>query len=278
MKLFRHGPAGAERAGAVDAAGCLRDLWPLVPDLTPDWLSPVALAAIGAIDLTRMPAVAPDTRIGAPVAGTRQFIAIGLNYHRHAAESGAEVPTEPVVFNKAITCIQGPSDDVVLPAGSATLDWEAELAVVIGSVARNVSKADALGHVAGYCLTNDVSERSWQLFRNGQWMKGKSFDTFGPLGPFLVTTDEVPDPQTLPLRLAVNGEGRQDGHTSDMIFPVAELVSYVSRFMTLLPGDVIATGTPDGVGGARKPPQFLGRGDVVTLDGGILGTQRQRIV
>ena len=278
MKLFRHGDSGIERAGAVDASGIKRDISLLVPDITPDWLSPEKLDAIGAIDLTKFPTVADDVRIGAPVAGSAQFIAIGLNYRKHAAEAGLQVPKEPVVFNKAITCIQGPNDDVVWPEGSKTMDWEVELGLFIGTTARHVPVERALAHVAGYCLANDVSERDWQANRSGQWVKGKSFDTFGPLGPWLVTTDELPDPQTVLLGLAVNGVVRQKSNTADMIFSVAEIVSHLSQFMTLLPGDVIVTGTPSGVGVGMKPPLFLKRGDLMELDGGILGAQRQRVV
>jgi 2,4-didehydro-3-deoxy-L-rhamnonate hydrolase len=278
MKLFRHGAPGAERAGALDAKGVKRDLSLLVPDITPDWVSPEKLRAIAAIDLEKMPVVAGGVRIGAPIGGARQFIAIGLNYRKHAAESGMALPKEPVVFNKAITCIQGPDDDLVWPEASEKMDWEIELGVVVGVKAQRVSRESALTHVAGYCLANDVSEREWQANRSGQWVKGKSFDTFGPLGPWLVTADEIPDPQVIPLALAVNGAGRQKSNTSDMIFSVAEIISHLSQFMTLLPGDVIVTGTPEGVGLGMKPPQFLKRGDVVELDGGVLGSQRQRVV
>jgi len=278
VKLFRHGNPGMERAGVVDASDVKRDISLLVPDFTPDWLSPEKLGAIAAIDLEKFPIVPDDVRIGAPVADSRQFIAIGLNYRKHAAESGAEVPKEPLVFNKAITCIQGPNDDVVWPEGSQTMDWEVELGLVIGTKARNVSLERALAHVAGYCLANDVSERDWQANRSGQWVKGKSFDTFGPLGPWLVTTDELTDPQSVPLTLAVNGAVRQKSNTSDMIFTVAEIVSHLSQFMTLLPGDVVVTGTPEGVGVGMKPRLFLKRGDVMELDGGVLGAQRQKVV
>jgi len=278
VKLFRHGNPGMERAGVVDASDVKRDISLLVPDITPDWLSPEKLGAIAAIDLEKFPIVPDDVRIGAPVADSRQFIAIGLNYRKHAAESGAEVPKEPLVFNKAITCIQGPNDDVVWPEGSQTMDWEVELGLVIGTKARNVSLERALAHVAGYCLANDVSERDWQANRSGQWVKGKSFDTFGPLGPWLVTTDELTDPQSVPLTLAVNGAVRQKSNTSDMIFTVAEIVSHLSQFMTLLPGDVVVTGTPEGVGVGMKPRLFLKRGDVMELDGGVLGAQRQKVV
>ena len=278
MKLFRHGSLGMERAGVIDASGVKRDISLLVPDITPDWLSPNKLGAIAAIDLTKFPIVPDGARIGAPVAGSPQFIAIGLNYRKHAAESGMEIPKDPLVFNKAITCIQGPNDDLVWPEGSRSMDWEVELAVIIGTKAQRVTPEQALRFVAGYCLANDVSEREWQAKRSGQWVKGKSFDTFGPLGPWLVTADEIPDPQTLPLTLAVNGAVRQKSNTSDMIFTVAEIISHLSQFMTLLPGDIIETGTPEGVGAAMKPPQFLKRGDVVELDGGVLGAQRQKVV
>ena len=278
MKLLRHGPAGAEKAGALDAQGRVRDLSLLVPDLTPEWMSPAKLQALAAIDLQRMPLVADGTRLGAPVGGVRQFVAIGLNYRKHAEEAGMEIPKEPVVFTKALTSIAGPNDTVELPEGSVAGDWEIELGFVIGTQARKVPVAQALQHVAGYCLANDVSERDWQIKRNGQWGKGKSFDGFGPLGPWLVTSDELPNPQTIPLELAVNGVVRQSSNTADMIFPVAEVVSYLSQFMTLLPGDVVITGTPQGVGLGMKPPVFLKRGDVMTLSAGPLGTQRQHVV
>jgi 2-keto-4-pentenoate hydratase/2-oxohepta-3-ene-1,7-dioic acid hydratase in catechol pathway len=279
MKLLRHGPIGAEKPGALDADGQARDLSLLVPDFTPEWMAPAKLEALKAIDLTRMPLVPTGTRLGAPVAGVRQFVAIGLNYRKHAAESGLEIPKEPVVFTKALTSLAGPNDDVELPEGSVAGDWEIELGFVIGTLARKVPVAQALSHVAGYCLANDVSERDWQIKRNGQWGKGKSFDGFGPIGPWLVTSDELPDPQGIALELAVNGETKQKSNTADMIFPVAEIVSYLSQFMTLLPGDVVITGTPEGVGLGVKPnPVFLKRGDVMTLSAGPLGTQRQRVV
>ncbi|WP_213957057.1 MULTISPECIES: fumarylacetoacetate hydrolase family protein [unclassified Variovorax] len=279
MKLLRHGPAGAEKPGALDANGKIRDLSLLIPDFTPEWMSPAKLQALTAIDLSKLPLVPEGTRLGAPVAGVRQFVAIGLNYRKHAEESGLEIPKEPVVFTKALTSLAGPDDDVELPEGSVAGDWEIELGFVIGTQCRKVPVADALKHVAGYCLANDVSERDWQIKRNGQWGKGKSFDGFGPIGPWLVTTDELPDPQNIPLELAVNGEVKQQSNTADMIFPVAEVVSYLSQFMTLLPGDVVITGTPQGVGLGMKPsPQFLKRGDVMTLSAGVLGTQRQRVI
>ena len=278
MKLFRHGPIGQEKPGAVDTQGQLRDLSLLVPDLTPEWLAPERLQALAAIELQRMPLVAAGTRIGCPVNGVRQFVAIGLNYRKHAVESGHDIPKEPVVFTKALTSLAGPNDDVTLPEGSVAGDWEIELGIVIGRVVRKVPVDQALAHVAGYVLANDVSERDWQIKRNGQWGKGKSFDGFGPIGPWLVTADELPDPQTIPLELRVNGEVRQSSNTADMIFNVAEVVSYLSQFMTLLPGDVVITGTPEGVGLGMKPPKFLARGDVMTLSGGVLGTQRQQVL
>lgn len=278
MKLFRHGLVGAEKPGAVDSSGALRDLSLLVEDFTPSWMAPDKLAALGAIDLTRMPLVPEGARLGTPVAGTRQFVCIGLNYRKHALESGMEIPKEPVVFTKALTSLSGPNDPVTLPEGSVAGDWEIELGLVIGTTARSVSIEQALSHVAGYCLANDVSERDWQAKRNGQWTKGKSFDGFGPIGPWLVTRDELPDAQAIPLHLSVNGQTRQRSSTADMIFPVAEIVSYLSQFMTLLPGDIVITGTPEGVGLGMKPPIFLQRGDVMTLDGGPLGQQRQQVM
>jgi 2-keto-4-pentenoate hydratase/2-oxohepta-3-ene-1,7-dioic acid hydratase in catechol pathway len=279
MKLLRHGPIGAEKPGALDATGQIRDLSLLIPDFTPDWMAPEKLRALAAIDLRQMPLVPEGARLGTPVAGTRQFIAIGLNYRKHAMESGLEIPKEPVVFTKALTSLAGPNDEVQLPEGSVAGDWEIELGFVIGTKAKHVPVHQALSHVAGYCLANDVSERDWQIKRNGQWGKGKSFDGFGPIGPWLVTTDELPDPQSISLELAVNGEVKQKSNTADMIFPVAEIVSYLSQFMTLLPGDVVITGTPEGVGlGAKPAPVFLKRGDVMTLNAGPLGKQRQQVI
>lgn len=279
MKLLRHGPIGAEQPGALDTDGQVRDLSLLVPDFTPEWMAPEKLRALAAIDLKKMPLVPAGTRLGAPVTGTRQFVAIGLNYRKHAAESGLEIPKEPVVFTKALTSIGGPNDDITMPQDSVATDWEIELGFVIGTLCRKVPASQALSHVAGYCLANDVSERDWQIKRNGQWGKGKSFDGFGPIGPWLVTADELPDPQGIALELSVNGEVRQRSSTADMIFPVAEIVSYLSQFMTLLPGDLVITGTPEGVGLGMKPaPVFLQRGDVMQLSAGPLGTQRQRVV
>ncbi len=277
MKLLRHGPVGAEKPGALDANGQMRDLSLLIADFTPDWMAPEKLQALTAIDLTRLPLVPEGTRLGAPTAGTRQFVAIGLNYRKHAEEAGMAIPKEPVVFIKAITCIAGPNDDVTLPEGSVEGDWEVELGFVIGRTASLVPVADALSYVAGYLLANDVSEREWQAKRNGQWGKGKSFPGFGPLGPWLVTADEIPDPQDIPLELKVNGRVVQSSSTADQIFPVAEVLSYLSQFMTLLPGDVVITGTPAGVGLGMKPPMFLKRGDVMELSAGPLGTQRQQV-
>lgn len=278
MKLLRYGPRGHEKPGALDADGQIRDLSMLIDDFTPQRLSPATLQALRAIDTSRLPLVPGGIRLGAPVTGVRQFIAIGLNYRQHAAEAGLDIPKEPVVFNKAITSLAGPDDDVPMPEDASAMDWEVELGIVMGSTARRVPVTQALSFVAGYCLANDVSERDWQAKRSGQWVKGKSFDGFGPIGPWLVTTDELSDPQSIELSLAVNGQRRQHSSTADMIFGVAEIVSHLSQFMTLLPGDVIVTGTPSGVGLGMKPPQFLSRGDVMTLDGGPLGKQRQRVV
>lgn len=278
MKILRYGPAGQEKPGALDAQGTLRDLSMLVADWTPETLSPAALAAFRAVDLTKLPEVTGNPRLGVPVAGARQFVAIGLNYRKHAEEAGLEIPQEPVVFTKAITSLSGPNDHIVMPDGSVETDWEIELGFVMGQTARKVAVDDALDYVAGYCLSNDVSERHWQIKRNGQWGKGKSFDTFGPIGPWLVTTDELTDPQTLAMELAVNGEVKQRSNTEDMIFSVAYIVSYLSQFMTLLPGDIVITGTPAGVGLGMKPQQFLKKGDVVTLTIDGLGTQTQTVV
>lgn len=278
MRLLRHGPAGQECAGALDAQGRARDLSLLVPDFTPEWMTPEKLMALAAIDLQRMPLVPDGTRLGTPVAGIRQFVAVGLNYRKHAEEAGMPIPGEPVVFTKALTSLAGPNDDIALPTGSTATDWEVELGFVIGSTCRNVAVGDALKHIAGYCLANDVSERDWQMKRNGQWNKGKSFDGFGPIGPWLLTADELPDPQNISLELKVNGVLMQSGTTADQIFPVAEVVAYLSQFMTLLPGDLVITGTPAGVGLGMRPPRFLKRGDVMELSAGPLGTQRQRVV
>lgn len=240
----------------------MQDISALVADWTPEWLASEKLEALRAIDLVRLPLVPKGTRLGAPITGVRQFVAVGLNYRKHAAESGLEIPKEPVVFMKALTSLAGPDDDVVMPSGSEATDWEIELGFVIGTRAKNVSQERALSHLAGYVLANDISERDWQIKRNGQWGKGKSFDGFGPIGPWLVTADELADPQSIALTLKVNGEPRQSSNMSDMIFPVAEIMSYLSQFVTLLPGDVVITGTPEGVGLGMKPPVFLKRGSL----------------
>ena len=279
MKLLRFGPAGRERVGAIDRDGVLRDLSSGVSDLHLPRLGLAGLAKLRRLDPSRFPTVRGSPRLGVPFTGISKFIGIGLNYRDHAVEAGMPIPGEPIIFSKATTCISGPNDPVRLPPGSAKGDWEVELGIVVGRVARQVSEAGALAHVAGYCVVNDVSERQWQLERGGSWDKGKGFDTFGPIGPWLVTTDEVPDPQALALWLDVNGEPRQRGNTATMIFGVAAIVAYVSRCMTLLPGDVIATGTPPGVGMGMKPaPQFLEAGDVMSLGIEGLGKQTQRVV
>jgi ureidoglycolate lyase len=275
MKLLRFGEVGHEKPGALDATGTIRDLSSVVSDLSGENISAESLKRLGGLRLQDFPAVAPSTRLGPPVTGTRNFVGIGLNYFDHAEEAGQDIPKWPVVFLKSPSCICGPNDDVVLPPASRCGDWEVELAVVIGRTAKSVSVESALDYVAGATICHDVSEREWQMARGGTWDKGKSFDTFGPLGPWLVTLDELPDLQALDLTLSVNGVQRQNGTTSKMIFPVAELVSYVSQCMTLVPGDVIATGTPGGIGGGMKPPVFLKIGDVLELAIPGLGSQRQ---
>ncbi len=278
MKLLRHGPAGAERPGLLDSSGTVRDLSQHVQDITPDALSPATLQRLAALDAGSLPAVPSGTRLGPPVGGTRKFIAIGLNYADHAAESNMPIPTEPILFTKANSCIQGPDDEVMLPRDSVKTDWEVELGVVIGTRARYVEEQDALSHVAGYLVVNDLSEREFQLERGSQWDRGKGCDTFGPIGPWLVTTDELPDPQVLDLWLDVNGAPMQRGNTRTMVFGVASLVSYVSRFMTLEPGDIITTGTPPGVGLGKKPQVFLKAGDTMRVGIQHLGEQNQRVV
>ena len=283
MKLVRYGNPGKEKPGLIDAQGQLRDLSKVVKDITPEVLGDAALKKLARLDASKLPAVKGKPRMGCPVSGIRKFVAIGLNYSDHAAEAGMPIPKEPIVFMKATTSIQGPDDDVMLPKGSKKSDWEVELGIVIGTTARYVSQKDALNHVAGYCVVNDVSEREYQLERGPQWDKGKGCDTFGPIGPWLVTRDEVPNPQKLDMWLDVNGERMQTGSTRTMIFSVAKLVSYVSQFMTLMPGDVITTGTPPGVGmGIKKngeaAPVYLKKGDVVTLGIEGLGEQRQLVV
>ena len=278
MKLVRYGKPGKEKPGLIDAAGKLRDLSKAVPDIGPDQLAPAALARIAKLNPDKLPLVRGNPRLGPPVTGVSKFIGVGLNYSDHAAEMNAPFPEEPVVFMKAISSIQGPNDDVMLPQGSKETDWEVELGIVIGSRARYVSRKDALKHVAGYVLVNDVSERAFQLRRSGTWDKGKGCDTFGPIGPWLLTADEVKNPQRIDLWLDVNGEKRQRGNTKTMIFGCATLVSYISKYMTLLPGDIITTGTPPGVGAGMKPPSFLKAGDVMTLGAEGLGEQRARVV
>jgi len=278
MKLVRYGHPGQEKPGLIDSAGQLRDLSGIVSDIGPDQLGDAALEALRQHDASALPAVKGSPRLGSPLAGTRKFIAIGLNYADHAAESGLPIPAEPVVFMKATSCIQGPNDPVMLPQGSVKTDWEVELGVVIGTRARYVDEAEALNHVAGYCTINDISEREYQIERGGTWDKGKGCDTFGPLGPWLVTRDEVSDPQNLGMWLDVNGRRMQTGSTKTMIFSVAKIVSYVSEFMTLEPGDVITTGTPPGVGLGMKPPVYLKAGDEMALGIDGLGEQRQVVV
>ncbi len=279
MKLCRFGPAGSERPGLIDADGAIRDLSGVVADLGPAEISPAGLAKLAAIDPASLPKAEGNPRYGACVAGTRQFVAIGLNYADHAAESNLPIPEEPVVFQKWVTCIQGPNDPVTIPKDSKKTDWEVELGVVIGKRASYVEEADALSHVAGYCVIDDISERHWQTERGATWDKGKGFPTFGPIGPWLVTADEVGDPQNLRMWLDVNGERKQDGSTKTMIFTVAQIIAYLSQFMILEPGDVITTGTPPGVGLGQKPePWYLKAGDVVTLGIEKLGEQRQEFV
>ena len=279
MKLLRYGDAGQEKPGILDSDGNIRDLSAHVTDIAGDVLGDDQLAAIAAHDINSLPIVEGDPRIGPCVAGVGKFLCIGLNYSDHAAEAGMEVPPEPVLFMKATSTICGPNDDVEIPRGSATTDWEVELGVVIGKQTKYVSEEEALDHVAGYCVINDVSERDWQLRRAGQWVKGKSCDTFGPIGPWLVTRDEVPDPQALAMYLDVNGKRYQDGSTRTMVYGVAHVVSYLSQFMSLQPGDIISTGTPPGVGMGQKPePIYLQAGDVMELGVEGLGTQRQTTV
>ena len=278
MKLVRYGNPGKEKPGLIDLDGKLRDLSGVVPDIGPAQLGSVGMAKLRKANPAKLPLVRGTPRFGCPVAHVPKFIAIGLNYADHAAESGVPIPKEPVVFMKATTCIQGPNDNVMLPRGSTKTDWEVELGIVIGERARYVPKKDALSVVAGYCLINDVSEREYQLERGPQWDKGKGCDTFGPIGPWLVTPDEVENVQRLDMWLDLNGKRVQKGNTRTMIFDCAKIVSYVSHFMTLVPGDVITTGTPPGVGLCMKPPMYLKKGDVMTLGIQGLGEQRQLVV
>src|ERR1700689_4317514 len=279
MKLVRYGVAGRELPGVLDRDGVVRDLSGELPDLSPEHLGPASLRRLAKLEPGSPPAVPGQPRLGVPVAGIRKFIAVGLNYADHAAEAGLPVPAEPVLFTKAISCLSGPNDDVMLPRGSRKSDWEVELGVIIGQRVRYVEEADALNHVAGYCVVNDVSEREYQLERGGTWDKGKGCDTFGPVGPWLVTPDEAGDPQNLKLWLDLNGKRRQSGSTRTMIFNVAPLIAYISGFMTLEPGDLITTGTPPGVGMGVKPePVYLRPGDVMTLGIERLGAQTQKVV
>jgi 2,4-diketo-3-deoxy-L-fuconate hydrolase len=278
MKLLRIGPPGQERPALLDAQGRPRDLSGVIDDLAGEVLTPAGLAKLRHLDAATLPLAAQGARIGPCVARVGKFVCIGLNYADHAAESGAKVPAEPVIFNKWTSAIVGPDDDVQIPRGSLKTDWEVELGVVIGEPGRYIEESAALGHVAGYCVINDVSEREHQLERGGTWDKGKGHDTFGPIGPWLVTTDEVPDPQALRLWLEVDGQRQQDGTTANMVYGVRFLVSYVSRFMSLQPGDIISTGTPAGVGLGKKPPVFLRAGQVIRLGVEGLGEQRQRTV
>jgi 2-keto-4-pentenoate hydratase/2-oxohepta-3-ene-1,7-dioic acid hydratase in catechol pathway len=278
MKLLRYGPVGREKPGLLDESGAIRDLSGIVPDISKDTLQPESLARLRALDASGLPVVSGSPRIGACVGSVGKLICIGLNYSDHAAESNMPVPPEPIVFMKATSCIVGPNDDIMLPRGSEKTDWEVELGVVIGKPGKYIAEADALSHVAGFCVIHDVSERAYQLERSGQWVKGKSADTFGPIGPWLVTADEIPDPQALDLWLEVNGTRRQNGSTRTMVYGVQHLVSYLSRFMSLQSGDTIATGTPPGVGLGFKPPVFLKEGDTVRLGVAGLGEQQQRVV
>ena len=275
MKLLRYGPLGSEKPGVLDKDGQIRDLSGVIADIGGEAISDMGWA--DGLDIDSLPVVDDSPRLGACVTGTGKFICIGLNYADHAAETGATVPPEPVIFMKATSAIVGPNDDVLIPRGSEATDWEVELGVIIGKKAKYVSEADALDHVAGYCVINDVSERDFQTKRSGQWTKGKSCDTFGPTGPWLVTKDEVADPQNLGLWLKVNGETVQNGTTKTMVYGAAFLVSYLSQFMSLHPGDIISTGTPPGVGMGMKPPRFLKAGEVVELGIEGLGKQRQQV-
>jgi 2-keto-4-pentenoate hydratase/2-oxohepta-3-ene-1,7-dioic acid hydratase in catechol pathway len=277
VKLLRYGAPGEEKPGALDGAGEIRDVSGVISDVAGESLLPDAIEKLGDIDLATLPKVSRQTRIGPCVAGVGKFICIGLNYSDHAAESGMAVPSEPVIFMKATSSICGPDDDVLIPRGSQKMDWEIELGVVIGKPGKYVEEANVLSHVAGYCIVNDLSERAFQLEGTGQWVKGKSADTFGPVGPWLVTPDEVPDPQNLDLWLDVDGQRRQSGNTRTMIFGVASLISYVSRFMSLRTGDIISTGTPPGVGFGRKPPLYLRPGNRLQLRISGLGQQNQMV-
>ncbi len=277
MKLVRYGAAGEEKPGLIDGDGRLRDLSGSIAEIDRAALSPQGLAELRNLSVETLPLVSGKPRLGVPLTCISKLVCVGLNYRDHAEEAGMAIPTEPVLFMKATTCITGPTDPVIMPKGSAKTDWEIELGIVIGSIARDVPLERALEYVAGYVAVNDISEREFQLERGGQWDKGKGCDTFGPIGPWLVTRDEIPDPQNLAMRLTVNGQIMQNGNTCTMIFGCAEIVSYISRFMTLLPGDVIATGTPPGVGLGRKPPRYLKAGDTIRLSIEGLGVQEQKV-
>jgi 2,4-didehydro-3-deoxy-L-rhamnonate hydrolase len=278
MKLLRYGQPGQERPGMIGSDGEIRDLSGVLPDITGKSLSPESLDRLRQLDLSTLPVVPGNPRIGPCVSGVGKFICMGLNYSDHATESGMALPVEPIVFMKATSAISGPDDDVVIPRGSTKTDWEVELGVVIGSTAKYITEETALSYVAGYCVVNDISERAFQLEGTGQWVKGKSADTFGPIGPWLVTSDEVPDPQSLAMWLEVDGHRYQNGNTRTMLFGVAYLISYLSRFMSLQPGDIVTTGTPPGVGLGQKPPVYLRPGNVMTLGIDGLGRQTQQVV
>jgi len=278
MKLLRYGPKGKEKPGVLDRSGNLRDLSGVLSDITPDQLAPAALDRLRKLDPASLPPVTGTPRLGVPLANIGKLVCIGLNYHDHANETGNPIPKEPVVFMKATSSLTGPNDDVVLPKAATKGDWEVELGIVLGSTAQYVAEHDALKYVAGYCIVNDVSERAFQMERGGQWTKGKSCDTFAPVGPWLVTADEIPDPQALDLVCEVSGQVMQKGTTRNMIFNCAKIVSYLSHFMTLAPGDVIPTGTPAGVGLGMKPPRFLKPGDTMRLTVSGLGEQRQKVL
>ena len=278
MKLMRWGAKGAEKPGLVDLTGVARDLSGMIGDITPDLLAPEGLRRLAGIDTASLPVIPAGARLGVPFTGISKIICVGLNYSDHAAETGAEIPKEPILFLKAVSSLSGPNDDIIIPRGSVKTDWEVELGVVIGTRASYVNEQEALAHVAGYCVVNDMSEREYQIERGGQWDKGKGCDTFAPIGPWLVTRDEVADPQNLKMWTDVSGVRRQNGSTKTMIFGVKTLVSYISHFMTLMPGDVIATGTPPGVGLGMKPPQYLKAGDTLRLGIEGLGEQNSRLV
>lgn len=279
MKLLRYGELGHELPGYVDDQGRIRDLSAVIPDIVGQVLAPISLRELGVVVRSRnFPIVREPVRLGPCIGQVGKIVCVGLNYHEHVREVGAAVPTEPILFMKASSALSGPCDDVIIPPGARAVDWEVELGIVIGARATRVMPEHALDHVAGYCTVNDVSERDWQLQGTGQWVKGKSADTFAPAGPWLVTADEIADPQNLVLRLSVNGEQKQSSNTRDMVFDLKYIVSYISRFMTLLPGDLICTGTPPGVGMGQHPPRYLHSGDVVELSIDGLGAQRQRCV